>query len=221
MASKFCKTIGRIHRAEVNEKYRDLKSLYSRSLPETRVHGVSMEVVRIVRPKEVEENITRAKRKQFIAEALAKLNSKKKETYRDDRFIKCKSCNVHFKLKKKRSRPWRIAGFCSAACRSKVNGRSVAKPKSPLKKPKPRTIRVVKVDKDFYISRAWRELRYDVLTTYGRKCRVCFRSEIELHVDHIKPISKHPELALDFNNLQVLCVDCNKGKSNRDAIDWR
>ena len=42
-----------------------------------------------------------------------------------------------------------------------------------------------------------------------------------LHVDHIKPRSKYPELALDPNNLQVLCKDCNLGKSNLYNTDWR
>ena len=44
---------------------------------------------------------------------------------------------------------------------------------------------------------------------------------VELHVDHIKPRSKHPELELDINNLQILCKDCNLGKSNTDSIDYR
>ena len=42
-----------------------------------------------------------------------------------------------------------------------------------------------------------------------------------LQVDHIKPRSKFPHLALEISNLQVLCRDCNLGKGNRDATDWR
>jgi len=42
-----------------------------------------------------------------------------------------------------------------------------------------------------------------------------------LHVDHIKPRSKYPELSLTFSNLQILCEDCNFGKSNIDQTDWR
>jgi 5-methylcytosine-specific restriction endonuclease McrA len=44
---------------------------------------------------------------------------------------------------------------------------------------------------------------------------------VVIHVDHIKPRSLYPELALEFSNLQVLCMDCNQGKSNRDFTDWR
>jgi 5-methylcytosine-specific restriction endonuclease McrA len=44
---------------------------------------------------------------------------------------------------------------------------------------------------------------------------------IKLNVDHIKPRKRHPELALDINNLQVLCNECNHGKGNWDETDWR
>ena len=38
---------------------------------------------------------------------------------------------------------------------------------------------------------------------------------------HIKPRKTHPELALEFDNLQVLCADCNKRKGNKHSIDYR
>lgn len=44
---------------------------------------------------------------------------------------------------------------------------------------------------------------------------------VKLHVDHIKPKSLFLHLAYDLNNLQVLCEDCNMGKSNKDDTDWR
>lgn len=42
-----------------------------------------------------------------------------------------------------------------------------------------------------------------------------------LNVDHVKPRKFYPELALDLDNLQVLCALCNHGKGNSDATDWR
>ncbi len=42
-----------------------------------------------------------------------------------------------------------------------------------------------------------------------------------MHVDHIKPRRKYPELALSRSNLQVLCNLCNHGKGNWDETDWR
>ncbi len=78
---------------------------------------------------------------------------------------------------------------------------------------------------DFYMSREWRELRVRVLEKYECKCMMCGRSPkyhgIVIHVDHIKPRSKYPELSLDFNNLQLLCCLCNRGKSNKYETDWR
>lgn len=75
--------------------------------------------------------------------------------------------------------------------------------------------------KGFYDTWEWKELRFRVFEIYGRKCMSCFTTEAELHVDHIKPISKYPELATDLNNLQVLCKDCNMGKSNKWDYDFR
>jgi 5-methylcytosine-specific restriction endonuclease McrA len=63
-----------------------------------------------------------------------------------------------------------------------------------------------------------------VLRKHGWFCCLCghggsHRNPIQ--VDHIKPISTHPELSLVQSNLQVLCRDCNLGKGNSDTIDWR
>jgi 5-methylcytosine-specific restriction endonuclease McrA len=44
---------------------------------------------------------------------------------------------------------------------------------------------------------------------------------VTLHVDHILPRSIYPEFALDIQNLQILCEDCNLAKSNTSAMDWR
>lgn len=74
---------------------------------------------------------------------------------------------------------------------------------------------------DFYSSRDWKELRYIVLANNPRKCMLCGHRGKSLHVDHIKPRSLHPELALDIDNLQILCGDCNVGKSNKHTHDFR
>ena len=44
---------------------------------------------------------------------------------------------------------------------------------------------------------------------------------MRIHVDHIKPRKLFPHLALDVNNLQILCHECNHGKGNWDQTDWR
>lgn len=76
----------------------------------------------------------------------------------------------------------------------------------------------------FYQSDDWRRVRYRALKLHGNRCQCCgagpsFANPI--HVDHVKPISRYPELALELSNLQILCRDCNLGKSNIDQTDWR
>jgi hypothetical protein len=76
----------------------------------------------------------------------------------------------------------------------------------------------------FYESREWLELRYRVLQKADGSCRLCgcrATASNPIHVDHIKPRSTHPHLALVESNLQLLCKSCNLGKSNKDATDWR
>jgi 5-methylcytosine-specific restriction endonuclease McrA len=77
---------------------------------------------------------------------------------------------------------------------------------------------------EFYSSDAWRRVRYQALKKNGGACQLCGdrpRLGKPIHVDHIKPRSKFPDLALDVNNLQILCADCNLGKGAADATDWR
>lgn len=73
----------------------------------------------------------------------------------------------------------------------------------------------------FYASLEWIQLRYKVFLQYGRTCMCCGTTSGPIHVDHIKPRSKYPNLSLEFENLQVLCKPCNFGKSNIDETDWR
>lgn len=73
----------------------------------------------------------------------------------------------------------------------------------------------------FYRSKSWQFLRWRVLASYGRKCMSCGLVDTEIHVDHIKPRSKFPHLSLTFDNLQVLCRDCNMEKSNIHSEDYR
>jgi 5-methylcytosine-specific restriction endonuclease McrA len=76
----------------------------------------------------------------------------------------------------------------------------------------------------FYASFPWRKLRYRVLSENNGRCQACGRGAADgvvLNVDHIEPLSKNWERRLDRTNLQVLCADCNHGKLNYEAKDWR
>jgi 5-methylcytosine-specific restriction endonuclease McrA len=67
----------------------------------------------------------------------------------------------------------------------------------------------------FYTSSEWRLIREQVIQEEGRVCQRCRRyisNDNDLTVDHIKPRSKFPELALEKSNLQILCRKCNSAK---------
>ena len=77
---------------------------------------------------------------------------------------------------------------------------------------------------DFFQSPVWLRLRYEVLKRHHGRCQACGRSAhdgVVIQVDHIKPRSLYPHLSLVLTNLQVLCDDCNLGKSNKSERDWR
>ena len=106
------------------------------------------------------------------------------------------------------------------------------------KKPKNKAARIVvrkaekeRSDKDDFVksnaflsSYEWRRVRMEALKMYGGRCQCCGASPATgavLNVDHIKPRKKYPHLALNVDNLQVLCGACNHGKGNWDETDWR
>jgi len=71
---------------------------------------------------------------------------------------------------------------------------------------------------DFLTSIEWRTLRLQAFQRYGRRCMCCGATQKQamLCVDHVKPRKHYPELALDIDNLQILCEPCNHGKGNSD-----
>lgn len=80
-----------------------------------------------------------------------------------------------------------------------------------------------KVKFDYYCDE-FRKLRHDVFLRDGEKCACCGvvpKPGVSLTIDHIKPVSKFPELSLDIENLQVLCWACNTKKSNKHFTDYR
>ncbi|WP_117161334.1 HNH endonuclease [Paraliobacillus sp. X-1268] len=81
--------------------------------------------------------------------------------------------------------------------------------------------------KKFYRSGAWVAVRREVLRRDNFECQECKRQgrvytdkhdpdkHKRLDVDHIKELEDYPELALDFENLETLCVRCHNKKHNR------
>jgi len=95
-----------------------------------------------------------------------------------------------------------------------------------MKKTKKRKQHSTRKSDGFYSSWEWKKLRYRVIHAYGKRCQSCGWQPSDtphgrLVVDHIKPRSRFPKLELDFDNMQVLCNDCNMGKSNVYEDDFR
>ena len=76
----------------------------------------------------------------------------------------------------------------------------------------------------------WFKLRVAALeknqNLYGinLKCAQCGRTKahgVYMNVDHISPRKTNPELALDPENLQIFCSECNHGNGNQYTTDWR
>jgi 5-methylcytosine-specific restriction endonuclease McrA len=77
----------------------------------------------------------------------------------------------------------------------------------------------------FYQSPEWKSLRWKAHRLFNGKgqtgCMKCRGESGEMHIDHIKPRVKYPELELDLDNLQRLCRACNKEKSYKSETDYR
>lgn len=78
----------------------------------------------------------------------------------------------------------------------------------------------------FYSTTEWRLTRDSFLKTQKREkgfyiCNYCKRqfSDWNITVDHYKPRSKFPELALDINNLRVACRSCNSSKGAKLIVE--
>lgn len=86
------------------------------------------------------------------------------------------------------------------------------------------TFSVDPTSNEFLSSFEWRRVRMEALKKYGPRCMCCGATPATgavMNVDHIKPRKHFPHLALELDNLQILCEPCNHGKGNWDQTDWR
>ena len=74
-----------------------------------------------------------------------------------------------------------------------------------------------KIKRDFFHSEEWENIRNIILERDLYTCQECgadCKSNKDPQIDHIEPITRNWEKRLDPKNLQVLCSDCNRLKSN-------
>lgn len=119
------------------------------------------------------------------------------------KYRKCRECGNKYKV------PSDYPGCCSKECKIRRTGNIDVK----------RTM-IRKLGDISKNDNRWFRLRYEALRKYGSLCMLC-GSKDRLQIDHIKPRSKFPKLTYDINNLQILCMECNKGKGAKYFDDWR
>ncbi|MCU4831887.1 HNH endonuclease [Bacillus cereus] len=84
----------------------------------------------------------------------------------------------------------------------------------------------------FYDSSEWKSIREQVKKRDNHECQECKRNgrvqtdtieysesakrkKIQLVVHHIKELEHYPELALEIDNLETVCVDCHNKEHGR------
>jgi 5-methylcytosine-specific restriction endonuclease McrA len=65
------------------------------------------------------------------------------------------------------------------------------------------------------LSRKYKEVRLKALARDGWTCYYCGKEGKDMTIDHIIPISKAPELAIDIENMVTACKSCNSSKGSR------
>lgn len=65
------------------------------------------------------------------------------------------------------------------------------------------------------LSRKYKEVRLKALARDGYTCYYCGYEGKDMTIDHIVPVSKAPELAIDINNMVTACKPCNSSKGSR------
>ena len=65
------------------------------------------------------------------------------------------------------------------------------------------------------LSRKYKEVRLRKLAEDGWTCFYCGYEGKDMTIDHIIPVSKAPELAIEISNMVSCCKPCNSKKGNR------
>ena len=81
--------------------------------------------------------------------------------------------------------------------------------------------------RQFYSSKAWQSCRNEYMKKAHHLCENCLKkgiykpAEIVHHVIELDPITiEHPEIALNFDNLEAVCRDCHAEKHELSGGRW-
>jgi 5-methylcytosine-specific restriction endonuclease McrA len=65
------------------------------------------------------------------------------------------------------------------------------------------------------LSKKYKEVRLRKLAMDGWVCFYCGYEGKDMTIDHVIPVSKAPELAIDINNMVSACKPCNSKKNKK------
>ena len=65
------------------------------------------------------------------------------------------------------------------------------------------------------LSRKYKEIRLKKLAMDGWVCFYCGYEGKDMTIDHVIPVSKAPELAIDIQNMVSACKPCNSKKNKK------
>jgi 5-methylcytosine-specific restriction endonuclease McrA len=71
------------------------------------------------------------------------------------------------------------------------------------------------------LSRKYKEVRLKKLAMDGWVCFYCGYEGKDMTIDHVIPVSKAPELAIDINNMVSACKPCNSAKGCKTPEEAR
>lgn len=63
--------------------------------------------------------------------------------------------------------------------------------------------------------KSWKAAEFQKVKGVCAGCKNTYFIVNNFEIDHKMPLSKFPELAMEINNLQILCSTCNRCKGNR------
>lgn len=187
-----------------------------KSVPEHNYFAPSDSNMQDLYTSEEWKNATSQQRMEFVAKVRADARIKKQkikdEKSTAERMAKINPLKKSRQPRAKRSSPAQLHNKVRYTEKSKVIKQAV---------------KVAGIDvtsTEFLSTYEWRKVRMEALKKYGPVCQCCGATPATgavINVDHVKPRKLFPYLALDVNNLQVLCHECNHGKGNWDQTDWR
>ncbi len=68
----------------------------------------------------------------------------------------------------------------------------------------------------------WAEFRRQICERDGHKCRRCGKSTTRkrgMHIHHIRPVERYPELIMDESNAVLMCRRCHEWVESAKNVD--